>query len=145
MKVVSLGWLHKLWWAPAVVSSLGHKTDCVSHRLSWTRPQRCLALVHKNWGLEGLNTKQPTMMSSILLSSQSRLEYRGPGRSYYIIPVRLETAFSQPNLQTQTDSSLRDSAKITQRAVQFRKLCNDVAWFTLEELLPPSIILCIDN
>lgn len=63
------------------------------------------------------------MMSSIRLSSQSRLEYWGPRRSDYIIPVRLETAFSQPNLQTWTEKPLRDSVKITQRVVQFKTLC----------------------
>lgn len=131
MKEVSLGWLHKLWWAPAVASSLGHKTDRASHRLDCVRPERCLALVHRSWGLEGWNTKQQTMMSSISLSSQSRLEYWGPRRSDYIIPVRLETAFSQPNLQTQTGRALRDAAKITQRVVQFSKLCIAVEWLTL--------------
>lgn len=73
------------------------------------------------------------MMSSTRLFSQSRLEHWRPRRSDYIIHVRLETAFSQPNLQTQTDRALRDAAKITQRAVQFRKLCIDVEWLTLGE------------
>ena len=67
------------------------------------------------------------MMSSIRLSSQSRLEYWGPRRSDYIIPVRLETAFSQPNLQTLTGRALRDAAEITQRLLRLRKL-----WLTLE-------------
>lgn len=132
MKEVGLGWLHKLWWAPAVASSLGRKTDRASHKLDCVRPERCLALVHRSWGLEGWNTKLQTMMSSISLSSQSRLEYWGPRRSDYIIPVRLETAFSQPNLQTQTGRALRDAAKITQRVVQFRKLCIAVERLTLE-------------
>lgn len=86
------------------------------------------------------------MMSSISLSSQSRLEYWGPRRSDYIIPVRLETAFSQPNLRTQTGRALRDAAEITQRVVQFRKLCITVEQLTLEGgcLLPQSISLYID-
>ena len=92
MKEVSLGWLHKLWWAPAVARSPGHQTDRAAHKLDCVRPERCLALVHRSWGLEGCNTKQQTMMSSICLSSQSRLEHWGPRRSDYIIPVRLETA-----------------------------------------------------
>lgn len=135
MKAARLGWLHKLQWAPAAASSLGHKTDSASHKLDCVRPERCLALVHRSWGLEGWNTKRQTMMSSIRLSSQSRLEYWKPRRSDYIIPVRLETAFSQPNLQTQSDRALRDAAKMTQRAAQLRKLCIDVEWLTLEEEL----------
>lgn len=115
-----LTWKKSVWddftnfGAPAVASSLGHKTDRASHKLDCVRPERCLALVHRSWGLEGWNTKLQTMMSSISLSSQSRLEYWGPRRSDYIILVRLETAFSQPNLQTQTGKALRDAAKITQ-------------------------------
>lgn len=68
------------------------------------------------------------MMSSIRLPSQSRLEYWGPRRSDYIIPIRLETAFSQPNLQTQTDRALREVAKITESSTVLSKLCISVEW-----------------
>lgn len=71
----------------------------------------------------GLKHQQQTMVSSISLPSQSRLEYWGPRRCDYIIPVRLETAFSQPNPQTQTGKAMTDAANITQRAIHFRKLC----------------------
>lgn len=72
------------------------------------------------------------MVSSISLPSQSRLEYWGPRRCDYIIPVRLETAFSQPNPQTQTGKAMTDTANITQRAIPFRKLCIVVLRLTLE-------------
>lgn len=92
--------------------------------------QRCLALLHRSWGLEGWNTKQHTKMSSVRLLSQSRLEHWGPRRSHYIIPVRLETAFSAKHPDANGQSS-EESKKITQRNTIFRKLCINIEWLIL--------------
>lgn len=62
----------------------------------------------------GRNTKQPTMISSIRLPSQSWLEHRRPRRGVCITPIRLETSFSQPNLQTRTGRSPGNAASVAQ-------------------------------